>query len=83
MQKKTITSRIKNPEQYEALLEKGYSKQKSARIANTPDSGVKGGHATKYEGRTKKELYQKAKEIGIKGYSKMSKEELIYALRHN
>lgn len=28
-------SRIKDEEQYEALREKGYSKQKSARIANT------------------------------------------------
>ena len=28
-------ARIKNEEKYNALLEKGYSKQKSARIANT------------------------------------------------
>lgn len=83
MPRKSTSSRIKNPEQYEALREKGYSKEKSARIANAPDSGTKGGNATKYEERTKAELYQKAKEIGIKGYSKMSKEELIYALRHN
>ena len=34
--------RIKNEDQYEALRDKGYSKEKSARIANTPDSRKKG-----------------------------------------
>lgn len=75
--------RIKNEDKYEALREKGYSKQKSARIANTPDSGKRGGKAKKYEERSRQELYDKAKQIGIKGRSKMNKEELIYALRNN
>jgi len=74
---------IKNEDQYEALRDKGYSKEKSARIANTPNSGVKGGNAEKYEERTKEELYKKAKEVGIKGRSKMNKKELITALRNN
>ena len=52
----TSNSRVKNEAQYEALREKGYSKEKSARIANTPDSGVKGGKAKDYEDRTKSEL---------------------------
>ena len=30
---------IENEEQYEALRDKGYSKQKAARIANTKNSG--------------------------------------------
>lgn len=77
------TPRIKNEDQYEALVEKGYSKEKAARIANTPDSGKKGGKASKYEERTKKELYEKATEIGIEGRSKMNKKELISALRNN
>lgn len=34
---------IKNEDQYEALRDKGYSKQKAARIANSPNSGKKGG----------------------------------------
>jgi len=76
-------SRIKNEEQYEALRDKGYSKEKSARIANTEDSGKKGGKASDYEDRTKQELYEQAKEIGIDGRSKMDKQELIYALRNN
>ena len=74
---------VKNEEQYEALREKGYSKEKSARIANTPDSGEKGGKAEKYEERTKEELYQQAQNVGIEGRSKMSKKELIKALRNN
>lgn len=74
---------VKNEEQHEALREKGYSKEKSARIANTPDSGEKGGKAEKYEERTKEELYQQAQKIGIEGRSKMSKKELIKALRNN
>ncbi|GGF70004.1 DUF7218 family protein [Wenyingzhuangia marina] len=75
--------RIKNEEQYEALRDKGYSKEKSARIANTPDAGKKGGKANPYEEWTKKELYDKAKEIDIKGRSTFNKKELIKALRNN
>ena len=76
-------SRIKNEDQYEALRDKGYSKEKSARIANTPDSGKKGGHAKKYEDRTKKDIYEEAKKADIQGRSKMSKKEMIHALRNN
>ncbi|WP_319592343.1 Rho termination factor N-terminal domain-containing protein [uncultured Draconibacterium sp.] len=83
MAKKNTIPQVKNEEQYEALRDKGYSKQKSARIANTPDSGVKGGSSSKYEERTKQELYNKAKEVGISGRSKMNKTELIEALRNN
>lgn len=75
--------RIKNEDQYEALRDKGYSKEKSARIANTPNSGEKGGKAKKYEDWTKEELYSQAKNVGIYNRSKMNKEELIKALRNN
>jgi hypothetical protein len=74
---------VKNEEQYEALREKGMSKEKAARIANTPDSGKKGGKAAKYEERSKNDLYKKATEVGIKGRSKMSKDDLINALRNH
>ncbi len=83
MAKDNNRPRVKNEDQYEALVEKGYSKEKAARIANTPNSGKKGGKASNYEERTKKELYEKAKEIGIEGRSKMNKKELISALRNN
>ncbi|MDG3581365.1 MULTISPECIES: DUF7218 family protein [Galbibacter] len=75
--------RIKDEDKYEALRDKGYSKQKAARIANTPNSGKKGGKAKKYEDWTKDNLYDQAKKVGISGRSKMSKKELIHALRNN
>lgn len=74
---------IKNDEQYEKLREKGMSKEKAARIANTANSGKKGGKAEPYEERTKEELYEKAKQIGIEGRSDMNKKELIKALRNH
>ena len=72
---------IKNDEQYEALRDQGMSKEKAARIANTKNAGKKGGKAVPYEERTKEELYEQAKDIGIDGRSKMNKQELIDALR--
>ena len=72
---------IKNDAQYEALRDEGMSKEKAARIANSDDAGKKGGRASTYEDRTKDELYQKAKEVGIDGRSTMNKKELIEALR--
>ena len=83
MAKSNNIPQIQNEEQYEALVDKGYSKEKAARIANTEDAGKKGGKASTYEERTKKELYDQAKQIGIDGRSKMSKKELISALRNN
>ncbi|WP_304139817.1 DUF7218 family protein [Mesonia mobilis] len=78
-----MAKQIKNEDQYEALRDQGYSKEKSARIANFPNSGKKGGKAEKYEDRTKEELYEQAKNVGIEGRSTMSKDELIHALRNN
>ena len=65
--------------------DKGYSKEKSARIANAPDTetGKKGGKASPYEEWTREELYNKAKEIGLEGVSQLKKEELIDKLRNN
>ena len=79
-------SSIKDDEQYEALRREGASKEKAARIANAgsrSETGEKGGHASKYEDRSKQELYDKAKDVGIEGRSKMSKDELIDALRNH
>ncbi|MFP4092116.1 MAG: Rho termination factor N-terminal domain-containing protein [Cyclobacteriaceae bacterium] len=76
---------IKDDKVYEDLREKGYSKEKAARIANTDrhEAGRRGGKGRKYEERTKEELYKKAEEVGIEGRSKMNKEELIDALRNH
>ncbi len=83
MAKKYNIPQVKNEEQYEALRDKGYSKEKAARIANTPDSGTKGGKSKKYEEWTKDELYDQARKVGIEGRSSMKKDELIHALRNN
>ena len=77
---------VKDDEQYEALRRQGESKEKAARIANSgsrSSTGKKGGKSSSYEDRTKDELEKKAREVGIEGRSKMSKDELIRALRNH
>ena len=74
---------IKDDEKYEALRDEGMSKEKAARIANTPHAGKKGGKASNLEDRSKDELLKEAKKIGIEGYSKMNKGQLIEKIRHH
>ncbi len=80
---------VKDDEQYEALRDEGMSKEKAARTANESagssrsEVGRRGGTAEDYEDRTKDELYERAREVGIDGRSKMSKDELIDALRNH
>jgi hypothetical protein len=83
-------AQIKNDEQYEAMRDKGMSKNKAARIANSNAQGggsnkasKKGGESSKYEDKTKSELMDQAKKVGIEGRSKMDKGELIDALRNH
>lgn len=77
---------IKDHETYEALRDQGYSKEKSARIANAQASddmapSAKGGTAPPYEDWTKQELIARATELDIEGRHDMTKDELIEALR--
>jgi hypothetical protein len=76
---------IKDDERYEALRREGASKEKAARIANTPaeEAGRRGGEAEPYEEWTVEELRERAGEIGIEGRSHMDKDELIDALRNH
>lgn len=76
---------VKDDKQYERLREQGESKEKAARIANTPrgEAGREGGTSPKYEQWTRDELHERAREIGIEGRSDMTKEQLIDALREH
>jgi len=81
--RKSPGPQVKDKDQYEALRDKGYSKEKSARIANSKGAEHRGGKAGTYEDRTKQSLYEEAKKVGIEGRSKMTKAELAKALRSN
>jgi hypothetical protein len=76
---------VKDDEQYERLRQKGESKEKAARIANTGRSkaGKRGGKSGSFEDWSKQELQERAREIGIEGRSNMNKGELIDALRNH
>jgi hypothetical protein len=78
---------VKDDKTYEGLRKGGASKEKAARVANAEAGGgkpsKKGGKAASYDDQTKEQLQKRAAEIGIKGRSKMSKGELVSALRNH
>lgn len=82
-------AQIKDEKTYQKLREKGESKEKSARIANASANsskssvGRKGGKSPSYDDWSKQDLVKRAREIGIKGRSTMSKSELVKALRNH
>jgi hypothetical protein len=82
-------AQIKDEETYRALRREGNSEEKSARIANAAaassrkEVGARGGKSPKYEDWTKQDLVERAREIGIKGRSSMSKQQLVSALRNH
>ena len=80
---------LKDPELYDKLVDEGNSKQKAARISNAAAKngrsavGRKGGTSGDYDDWTVDELRGRAKEIGLTGYSKLTKAKLIDALRNS
>lgn len=80
---------LKDPELYERLRKDGASEEKAARISNAAAKegrsrvGRRGGTAEDYEERTVAELRERAKELGLTGYSRMKKSELIDELRNH
>lgn len=78
---------LKNPKMYEELRDDGASKQKAARISNAAAAqgksaiGRKGGESGSYDDWTVPQLRTRAKELGLTGYSRQRKSELIAALR--
>jgi Rho termination factor, N-terminal domain len=81
------TPQIKDEKTYQALRREGNSEEKSARIANAAANssrkavGRRGGKSPAYDEWTKDDLMKRAREIGIKGRSSMTKQQLISALR--
>ncbi len=82
-------AQIKDEKIYQKLREQGASKEKSARIANAAAAtsrnkvGRKGGKSPSYDDWSKEDLLKRAREIGIKGRSSMTKPQLVKALRHH
>ena len=80
---------IKDDELYEKLRDEGNSKEKSARIANAAAAqgrskiGEKGGDSGSYEDWTVDELRSRAKELGLRNYSDLKKDDLIDKLREH
>ncbi|OYD46906.1 Rho termination factor [Sphingobacterium cellulitidis] len=78
---KDKTPQLKKPDTYDALVDKGMSKEKAARISNAQAAGTIDHNSKKLEERSKSDLLSEAKEIGIKGRHNMNKEQLIKAIR--
>lgn len=82
-------SSIKNEKMYEDLRDEGNSKEKAARISNAAAArgessvGRKGGRSGAYDSWTVPELRKRAKELGMTGYSSLSKSDLIFELRNH
>lgn len=82
-------SSIKNEKMYEDLREEGNSKEKAARISNaaaargTSQVGKKGGESGSYEDWTVEDLKKRAKELGLSGYSGLTKQKLVAKLRNH
>lgn len=83
------TPQLKDPDLYDRLREEGASPEKAARISNAAAKegrsavGRRGGEAEDYEDRTVPELRRRAKELGLTGYSKLRKAELIRRIRNH
>lgn len=72
---------IKDDALYEELLKQGNAPGKAARIANAHAAGTLSHNSVHLEDRTVKELRDEAARIGIAGRSRMTKGELVTAIR--
>ena len=80
-------AQIKDEKTYQALRREGNSEEKSARIANAAAGSSRktvakrGGKSGSYDDWSKRDLVDRARQLGIPGRSSMTKDELIKALR--
>jgi hypothetical protein len=61
------SSHVKNEKQYEALKDKGMSKERAARIANSPDASKHGGESKKKSSSSQGGTTAQKKKAGRKG----------------
>ena len=87
MPKARASGSLKDRGLYEELRDQGASKEKAARISNAAARdgraavGERGGKAEDYDERTVPELRARARELGMTGYSRKRKDELVELLR--
>jgi hypothetical protein len=72
---------IKDDALYEELRKQGNPAGKAARIANAKAAGTLHRDSVHLEDRTKEELLEEARRIGIEGRSSMDKAALVKAIR--
>ncbi|MGE0221260.1 DUF7218 family protein [Mycolicibacterium sp.] len=85
-----LKASMKGQKIYEKLLSEGHSKKMAARIANAAalhgrprvGGGKRSGSGSYYDW-TMDQLKKRAKEMGLKGYSTLTKDDLIHKLRHH
>ena len=61
------SAHVKNEKQYEALKDKGMSKERAAKIANSPDASKHGGESTKKSDSSQGGTTAQKKKAGRKG----------------
>jgi hypothetical protein len=80
---------IKNEKLYQDLRKQGDSKEKAARISNAAAAqgkskiARKGGKSGSYDDWTVPQLKKRAKELGVSGYSSLTKDKLISKIRNH
>lgn len=79
----------KDKELYDRLRAEGVGKKKSAAVTNAiaadsrSQAAAKGGSSPPYHTWSRADLYDRAKQLEIRGRSGMGKDELIAALRNH
>ena len=80
---------LKDPALFDKLVNDGASPEKAARISNAAARdgrstvGQRGGESESYDDWTVADLRNRAKELGLHGYSSLKKAELVDRLRNH